>query len=101
MAISDRKPGRVFANAPSVDSHDSANNAVVETARPVPPASPPTPPEVAFASLKVARREAIDRFEADYVRHLLRKTGGNVTRAAALADVSRQIIHKLIAKHRL
>jgi DNA-binding NtrC family response regulator len=91
-----------------VDSHDRANNAVVEPAPPALPAPPiraidPPPPtaEAAFASLKVARREAIDRFEADYVRHLLRKAGGNVTRAAALADVSRQIIHKLIAKHRL
>ena len=86
-----------------MDSHDSANNAVVESAPPVRAASPHLPPrvEAAFASLKVARREAIDRFEADYVRQLLGKTGGNVTRAAALADVSRQIIHKLIAKHRL
>lgn len=95
-----------------MDSHDSASKAVVDARGLVPPALPaapiratdprPTAPaEAALASLKVARREAIDRFEADYVRQLLRKTGGNVTRAAALADVSRQIIHKLIAKHRL
>lgn len=73
-----------------MESHNS--NAVVET-----------PPEsaVTLACLKVARREAIARFEAEYVRALLRKSGGNVTRAATLAEVSRQIIHKLIAKHRL
>ncbi|HXK18578.1 MAG TPA: helix-turn-helix domain-containing protein [Polyangiaceae bacterium] len=54
-----------------------------------------------FRSLRRARREAIDRFEVEYVRALLERAGGNVTRAAAIADVSRQVIHKLIAKHRL
>ena len=33
--------------------------------------------------LRVARREASDRFERDYIAAVLRKTGGNVTRAAA------------------
>ena len=87
-----------------MESHASASNAVVELPGPVPPARPeslPALPEAALATLKVARREAIDRFEADYVQKLLRKAGGNVTRAASLADVSRQIIHKLIAKHGL
>jgi DNA-binding NtrC family response regulator len=51
-------------------------------------------------TLKAARREAIDRFEVEYIQTLLRKSGGNVTRAAALAEVSRQVIHKLIARHR-
>ena len=51
--------------------------------------------------LKAARRAAIDRFEVEYVRALLEKAGGNVTRAATFADVSRQVIHKLIAKHGL
>lgn len=55
---------------------------------------------VQFRKLRAARRDAIDRFEAEYIRDLLRKADGNVTRAAAIADVSRQVIHKLIAKHR-
>ena len=54
-----------------------------------------------FRCLRKARREAIDRFEVEYVRALLERSEGNVTRAAAIADVSRQVIHKLIAKHRL
>jgi transcriptional regulator of acetoin/glycerol metabolism len=58
-------------------------------------------PGADLPNLKVARRAAIDRFEVEYVRNLLQKAGGNVTRAAALADVSRQIIHKLIARHGL
>lgn len=58
-------------------------------------------PSADLPCLKDARRAAIDRFEVEYVRILLQKAGGNVTRAAALADVSRQIIHKLIARHGL
>jgi two-component system nitrogen regulation response regulator GlnG len=54
-----------------------------------------------FRSLRNARREAVDRFEVEYIRALLQKSEGNVTRAAALAEVSRQVIHKLITKHRL
>jgi DNA-binding NtrC family response regulator len=63
--------------------------------------SEPPPSSVEPRTLKAARREAINRFEVEYVRSVLRKSEGNVTRAAAIADVSRQVIHKLIAKHRL
>jgi transcriptional regulator with PAS, ATPase and Fis domain len=49
--------------------------------------------------LRVARREAADAFERDYLRALLDHTQGNVTRAAALAEVSRQMIQKLARRH--
>jgi transcriptional regulator with GAF, ATPase, and Fis domain len=49
--------------------------------------------------LRVARREASDRFERDYVAAALRKTGGNVSRAASIAEVSRQMMQKLMRKH--
>jgi DNA-binding NtrC family response regulator len=51
--------------------------------------------------LRVARRNAADVFEKRYVEHVLSKSEGNVTRAAAIAEVSRQVIHKLMAKHGL
>ncbi|HXK18582.1 MAG TPA: sigma 54-interacting transcriptional regulator, partial [Polyangiaceae bacterium] len=51
--------------------------------------------------LRVARRNAADAFEKRYVEHVLGKSEGNVTRAAAIAEVSRQVIHKLMAKHGL
>jgi two-component system, NtrC family, response regulator GlrR len=51
--------------------------------------------------LRVARRNAADCFERSYLRAVLAKTDRNVTRAAAIAEVSRQIIHKLISKHGL
>jgi transcriptional regulator with GAF, ATPase, and Fis domain len=51
--------------------------------------------------LRVARREAIEAFECNYLTGLLAMADGNVTRAAAIAEVSRQIIHLMISKHGL
>jgi transcriptional regulator with GAF, ATPase, and Fis domain len=49
--------------------------------------------------LRVARREAGDAFERAYLAAVLAKSGGSVTRAAALAEVSRQMMQKLLRKH--
>ena len=49
--------------------------------------------------LRVARREASDGFERGYLESVLTRTGGNVTRAAAIAEVSRQMMQKLMRKH--
>jgi transcriptional regulator with PAS, ATPase and Fis domain len=51
--------------------------------------------------LSIARHELTDRFEKSYVRALLARTNGNYTRAAELAQVSRQMIQKLVRKHGL
>ncbi len=51
--------------------------------------------------LRVARRSMGDRFERDYVGELLARTAGNMSRAAGIAEVSRQMIQKLIKKHGL
>jgi transcriptional regulator with PAS, ATPase and Fis domain len=51
--------------------------------------------------LRVARRDASDEFELRYLQNVLERTGGNVTRAAAIAEVSRQMIQKLMRKHGL
>jgi len=56
-------------------------------------------PDGSFVSLQEARRESGDDFEAAYVRAVLAKTGGNATRAADLAEVSRQLLQRLIKKH--
>jgi transcriptional regulator with PAS, ATPase and Fis domain len=56
---------------------------------------------IELRALRLARREVIDRFERSYVTTLLKRTQGNVSAAAAIAQVSRQSIHKLIAKHGL
>jgi transcriptional regulator with GAF, ATPase, and Fis domain len=51
--------------------------------------------------LRLARREASDAFERTYVEAALQRTQGNVTRAAGIAEVSRQLLTKLIQKHGL
>jgi DNA-binding NtrC family response regulator len=48
-----------------------------------------------------ARRLAIDAFEREYLSRLLAGAGGNVSRAAATANLSRQMLHRLLRKHDL
>ncbi len=48
--------------------------------------------------LKDARQAWIESFEQVYVRRILEKTGGNVTRAAELAGVSRRFLQRLISR---
>ena len=52
-------------------------------------------------TLREARRLATDVFERDYVRRVLSRAGGSVTGAAKLADVSRQMMQKLMRKHEI
>ena len=63
--------------------------------KPAPAAAPP--PQL--LPLRVARREANDAFEREYLATALAATDGNVIRAAAIAEVSRQMIQKLQKKH--
>ena len=49
--------------------------------------------------LRVARREASEAFERAYLQRVLERSQGNVTRAAAIAEVSRQMLQKLMRKH--
>ncbi|MET0342865.1 MAG: helix-turn-helix domain-containing protein [Polyangiales bacterium] len=55
----------------------------------------------ALAPLRIARKGAAEAFEREYVRAALMLTGGNITRAAELAQVSRQMIQKLMRKYGL
>jgi two-component system, NtrC family, response regulator GlrR len=49
--------------------------------------------------LRIARSNAVDAFERAYLNALLKRTQGNVMRAAAVAEVSRTAVQKLMAKH--
>jgi transcriptional regulator with PAS, ATPase and Fis domain len=49
--------------------------------------------------MKEARVAWNGQFESLYLGALLQKTGGNVTRAAELAGVSRRYVHRLITEH--
>jgi DNA-binding NtrC family response regulator len=50
-------------------------------------------------SLHAARTAASRRFERLYLEETLRRTGGNVSRAATLAGISRQVFHRLLRRH--
>jgi transcriptional regulator of acetoin/glycerol metabolism len=50
-------------------------------------------------SLREARQNAIDAFEKSYLKFVLQKAQGNITRAAASVEISRQMFHKLLRKH--
>jgi DNA-binding NtrC family response regulator len=48
--------------------------------------------------LKEARQAWVESFESVYVRDTLRRCGGNVTRAAERAGVSRRFLQRTIAR---
>jgi transcriptional regulator with GAF, ATPase, and Fis domain len=50
---------------------------------------------------RIARRQAADDFERNYLKRVLGRTGRNVTRAAAIAELSRQMVQKLMRRHDL
>jgi DNA-binding NtrC family response regulator len=58
--------------------------------------APMAPPEY-----EAARRQALDDFEREYCRAVLAHAGGNVSRAATSAGLSRQMLHRLLRKHDL
>jgi transcriptional regulator with PAS, ATPase and Fis domain len=60
------------------------------------PESPPAPTIPIHLPLREARQAWTAQFEALYVRELLSKTGGNVTRAAEIAQVNRRTFQRLM-----
>jgi DNA-binding NtrC family response regulator len=48
-----------------------------------------------------ARRRVLDAWEAEYVRELLERHGGNLSRASRAAQVSRTYLRRLAARHGL
>jgi transcriptional regulator with GAF, ATPase, and Fis domain len=70
---------------------------VADASKPGEPA--PAPPKRETLPLRVARREASDAFEKSYLEEVLEKAQGNVTRAATIAEVSRQLLTRMISKH--
>ena len=58
-----------------------------------------TDTDAAMVSYRQARDQALASFERDYLRQLMRRTGGNVTHAARLAGKERRALGKLLKKH--
>src|SRR5262249_7050835 len=48
---------------------------------------------------KLAREKALDAFEKDFIVHVLKTFGKNVTRTARESGIDRVYLHKLIKKH--
>jgi transcriptional regulator with GAF, ATPase, and Fis domain len=61
----------------------------------------PHTPHPEIEPLQMARKSAKDNFERAYLRSVLMVANGNVRRAAQLSGVSRQMLQRLIRKHRL
>ncbi|MDH5361345.1 MAG: sigma-54 dependent transcriptional regulator [Gammaproteobacteria bacterium] len=53
------------------------------------------------STLAQAKKTLIDQFEYTYLQHLLRKTGGNVSKAALIAGKERRALGKLLKKHNI
>ncbi len=53
-------------------------------------------PEVSEMCFKDAKDEMIQQFHARYIRYLLERTGGNISRAAEAAGIQRQYLHRLM-----
>jgi DNA-binding NtrC family response regulator len=73
---------------------DLAGAARAGTAAP----SHPEPADLAGLPFKEARDAWTERFESVYVRAVLEKSGGNVSRAADLAGLNRRSLHRIIAR---
>lgn len=78
-------PERVFLNMPQSGVAPATREAALSPIHP----------------LRIARRQAADQFEQSYLKAVLERTDGNVTRSASIAEVSRQMIQKLMRKHGL
>jgi DNA-binding NtrC family response regulator len=78
-------------------------NAIERAAADVAPIDQPAAPRLHpdLKSLAEARRQAADAFERDYLARALAAAGGNLSRAAELAGVSRQLFTQLARKHNM
>lgn len=57
------------------------------------------PTVIADRPFHEAKAEAIASFEKAYLQDLLRRTGGNISRAARSAGVDRKTIHRMLTKY--
>jgi DNA-binding NtrC family response regulator len=62
---------------------------------------PTHPGQKQLRPLRIEKKEAIEAFERDYLIRLMRKTGGNVSQAARIADKDRGELYKLLRKYRI
>jgi DNA-binding NtrC family response regulator len=49
---------------------------------------------------KEARKQALEAFELAYAQHVVALAGGNITKAAEIAQVHRNVLHRILARGR-
>ena len=47
---------------------------------------------------KEARKQALEAFESLYAKHVVEKASGNVSKAAELAQVHRNVLHRILSR---
>jgi DNA-binding NtrC family response regulator len=90
-------------NVRELRNHLERCAALQQVLHPPPEEGPPARLDVVDVSVPYpeARRRLLDTFEQNYVRALLERHEGNVSQAAASAQVDRVHLHRLIRRHRL
>ena len=101
MFMAHRWPGNVRELRNAVDRWAITPERALAVLESSQSATSPGKPDIGPVPLRIARSDASDDFERRYLRAILARTNGNVTRAAAIAEVSRQMIQKLMRKHGL
>ena len=57
-----------------------------------------TGPGETLEPYKVAKQQVVDTFTGDYIRALLKKTGGNISHAAEISEISRVALQKIVKR---
>jgi transcriptional regulator of acetoin/glycerol metabolism len=67
------------------------------------PGLPPVelPTEIMTEAYHVAKDLVIAHFEKAYLAHLVERSGGNMSRAARLANIDRTTIYRMMERHQL
>jgi DNA-binding NtrC family response regulator len=97
----------MMAEGPTITAADLAfEHLLAATPRNVPEsetaiASVPAVSDDELSPFKDAKRTVIDEFERGYLQRLLTRSGGNLSRAAALARVERHYLRALCRRHGL
>ncbi len=98
-----RWPGNVRELSNAVQRFLVQPDRVLSAGLGAPPAQPvgATLDPATLQPLRIARREASDAFELAYLEALMTRSSGNMARAGAIAEVSRQMVQKMMRKHGL
>ena len=64
----------------------------------VPPSSVEFPTELLQGTYHTAKERIVERFERDYIARLVARAGGNMSRAARLAEIDRTTLYRMMEK---